>query len=222
MITRIKQAKLPQDIILCTTNLPEDRVFDVVVARCQIKVINGHPTDILQRWLDAADKLGVDYFISAEADDVFCDPGYIDKLIPILQSDQYDYINFEGLPFGVTPTGINVEALRKICSLKKDVDTEGQERFFTKTGLFRVRHFQVKKTGIMNQNLRMTLDYREDYDFFKEVFAHLYQPGKHFTLNEILQLLKDYPEIAKINWKMQDAYTQRYNEKYNPKDLLRV
>ena len=222
MITRIKQAKLPAFIVLCTPSLPEDDIFVNIVNRCNIKIFRGNPTDILLRWLNAADHFGVQYFISAEADDVFCDPEFIDIIIRELQQDTYDYIACKGLPFGVTPTGIKVEALRKVCSLKKDDDTEGQERFFTKTGLFKVHYIEITDPGLINPDARMTLDYPEDYEFFKRVFSYLDGRGKFFPLRVILNLLKEHPEIMEINNKMQAIYEQRYKEKYGAVDLNRA
>jgi len=222
MIFRIKHAKLPNFIAICTTNLSEDDVFEDIAARCNIKIFRGHPTDILKRWLDAADYFNVQNFISAEADDVFCDPEHIDLIIQDLKSGTYDYVTCKGLPFGVTPTGINVEALRKICSLKKEDDTEGQERFFTKTGLFNVHNIAISDPKVMNPQARMTLDYPEDYEFFKTVFSFLYKEKKYFSLQEILTLLKDHPEIIEINRKKQAEYEQRYNQRYGTVNLNRT
>lgn len=214
MITRVKHANYPKLFVLCTTVLPEDDVFDEIAHRCNIEIFRGHPTDILQRWLDTADHFKVDYFISAEADDVFCDPEYIDVITGELATGAYDYINCKGLPFGVTPTGIKVSALRKICAIKDDDDTQGQERYFTKTGLFTVKNIPVEDAEINQPEMRMTLDYQEDYEFFRTVFEHLYTPGGFFTLREILRLLMAHPEIARINEKMQEKYRQRYDKLY--------
>ena len=222
MITRIKHAKLPAFIVLCTTDLPEDDILAELATRNNIKIFRGNPTDILKRWLDAADYYDVPFFISAEADDVFCDPEFVDIITQELQKNVYDYISCKGLPFGVTPTGINVKALRKICSLKKENDTEGQERFFTKTGLFRVHYIDITDPDFINPDARMTLDYPEDYEFFKTVFSSLGCGEKFFSLREILVLLKNHPEIIEINNKMQSVYEQRYKEKYGTVDFNKV
>jgi len=219
MITRIKHAKLPAFIVLCTTIQPEDDVLVELANRCDIKSFRGNPTDILQRWLDAADHFSVPSFVSAEADDVFCDPEFVDIITQELQKNTYDYISCKGLPFGISPTGINVTALRKICSLKKENDTEGQERFFTKTGLFKVHYLEITDLDLINPDARMTLDYPEDYEFFKMIFSSLGGEGKFFSLREILVLLRERPEIIEINNKMQSIYEQRYKEKYGTVDL---
>jgi len=214
MIARIKHAQMPGLFVICTTDLPEDDVFMEIARHSGVEIFRGHPSDILQRWLDAADHFNAKYFISAEADDVFCDPDYIDVIARELVTGKYDYITCKGLPFGATPTGINVAALRKICTIKDDDDTQGQERYFTKTGLFRVKNIQVDDSDLHQPDMRMTLDYQEDYEFFKEVFNHLYTEGSFFSLKEIIRLLKNHPEIARINEKMQEKYKQRYDSLY--------
>jgi len=219
MITRIKHAQSPDKYVICTTDLPEDDVFKEVASRCNTEIFRGHPTDILKRWLDCADYFKARYFISAEADDVFCDPDYIDVIVRELVKGEYDYITCKGLPFGVTPTGIKVSALRKICEMKMDDDTQGQERYFTKSGLFKVKNIYIDDPEIHNPDIRMTLDYQEDYLFFKTIFERFYPKQTFFTLREILRLLKEHPEIIRINEEMQETYRKRYNSLYGSLNL---
>jgi spore coat polysaccharide biosynthesis protein SpsF (cytidylyltransferase family) len=80
--------------------------------------------------------------------------------------------------------------------------------------LFNVKNIQVKDPDLHHPNIRMTLDYQEDYEFFKEVFDHLYQKDGFFSLREIINLLLIHPEIAQINEKMQEKYKHRYDTLY--------
>ena len=54
----------------------------------------------------------------------------------------------------------------------------------------------------------MTLDYPEDYDFFLAVFRELHQPGRVFSLDDVMDLLRRRPEIAELN----RAAATRYEE----------
>jgi spore coat polysaccharide biosynthesis protein SpsF len=214
LIERVKRAKLPQRIVLCTTVLPEDDPLKQIATRTGILTFRGHPTDILMRWLKAAEHYQVDFIVSADGDDVFCDPEHIDKIVEHFLKTNADYITCRGLPFGATPTGIKVEALRKICELKLDEDTEGQSRYFTQTGLFRVEYLDITDPELNHPEIRMTLDYLEDFEFFKAVFQHLYKPEKAFGLQEIIKLLEQHPGIVKINQHMQEKYEERFQAKY--------
>jgi spore coat polysaccharide biosynthesis protein SpsF len=54
----------------------------------------------------------------------------------------------------------------------------------------------------------MTLDYPEDYEFFKAIFNRLYSPGEVFSLRDILSLLRDHPQLMDINRNRQEAYME--------------
>ena len=215
LIERVRQAKLPRQVVLCTTVLPEDDVLDQIAKKAGILAFRGHPTDILIRWLKAAELYHVDFIVSADGDDVFCDPKHIDKVVEHFLETNADYITCCGLPFGASPSGIKVEALRKVCELKLDEDTEGQSRYFTQTGLFRVEYLDITDPELNHPEIRMTLDYQEDFEFFKAVFQHLYQPGKVFNLRDIIKLLEQHPEIVQLNQHMQKKYEERYKAKYS-------
>lgn len=66
------------------------------------------------------------------------------------------------------------------------------------------------------------MDYREDFEFFKAVSDHLYNPGKVFSLKEIMMLLREHPEIIDLNKGMQEAYLQNLDKhtKISIKDQL--
>ena len=78
-------------------------------------------------------------------------------------------------------------------------------------GLFQVEHLEVP-AELRHPEIRMTLDYPEDYEFIKAIFHRLYSPGKIFSLVDILSLLRDSPELMDINRKVQEAYTGHLKE----------
>ena len=213
MISRVKQARRSHCTVLCTTAREEDDILQKIAEDCKIFAFRGHPTDILVRWLHASEKFHVEFIVSAEADDVFCDPECIDRIIEHYVHTGADYITCRGLPFGATPTGIRVDALQRVCELKTADDTEGQERYFTKTGLFKVAYIDVADPELHHPEIRMTLDYPEDYEFFRTVISHLFH-GEYVPLREIIKYLLMHPEIIQINQKMQNIYEKRYKTKY--------
>jgi spore coat polysaccharide biosynthesis protein SpsF len=61
----------------------------------------------------------------------------------------------------------------------------------------------VWETGLdYSMSHRFTIDYKEDYDFIKRVYDELYSESNlNFSLNDILNLLEQKPEIYNINAK---------------------
>ena len=49
--------------------------------------------------------------------------------------------------------------------------------------------------------LRWTLDEQEDYELIKQIYEKLYFEKPMFLLGDVLNLLKDEPELTKINSK---------------------
>jgi spore coat polysaccharide biosynthesis protein SpsF (cytidylyltransferase family) len=209
LIDRLKTAKLPDMIILCTSTHPDDEILVEIAKKNHIEYFRGSESDKLERFLRAAEKYNLDFIVCVDGDDIFCDPEYIDRTIETFIRTQADYITCKELPLGAASHGIKVEALRKICMMKDEVDTEIYGGYFTQTGLFKVEFLKVEDETLRHPEIRMTLDYQEDYEFFKAIFDELYKPGYVFTLKEIMTLLKNKPHIIDINKSVQERYAER-------------
>lgn len=205
LIDRLKKARIPDIIVMTTSTHPDDTRLVEIAERNRIEWFRGSEDDKLQRYLDAADKYAVDFIAVVDGDDIFCDPVFIDRVIEAFLETGADYIICEGLPLGVTSFGVRLEALRKICSLKAETDTEVCRGYFAETGLFNTLSLEVEEQ-YRRPYLRMTLDYPEDFAFFAAVFEKLYRPGEVFSLNEIIQLLDRHPEIVALNREVQKLY----------------
>ncbi len=219
IIDRLKTARVPDLIVLCTSTQPEDEVLIGIAEKKGIEYFRGSPEDKLERFLGGAKKFGVNFIVTVDGDDVFCDPEYIDKTIETFIRTNADYVTCEDLPLGAASHGIKVEALERICKQKAEADTEVYGGYFTQTGLFKVEYLKVEDEDLRRPEIRMTLDYPEDYVFFKAVFDELYIPGRVFTLREILALLKKKPEIMEINKSVQEKYEARIQK--HPKVRLK-
>lgn len=219
LIDRLKTAKLPDLIVLCTSTNRDDKILADIAERNNIHFFRGSEQDKLGRFLGAAKRYNVDFIVSVDGDDIFCDPEFIDKTIEIFIRTEADYITCKDLPLGAASHGIKVDALKKICKIKNETDTEVYGGYFTDTGLFKVEILDVEDRELRHPEIRMTLDYPEDYEFFKTIFDELYTPGRIFTLKEILALLRRKPDIMTINKHLQQKYVERIQK--HPKVKLK-
>lgn len=214
LVERVKFAKLTDLIVLCTTTAPSDTILVDIAKKCNVESFRGSERDILDRHLNASLKYGLDFIVNVDGDDIFCDPKLIDKTIEAITKTGADFLKWEGLPLGASPCGIKVEALKKVCHMKNETDTEtGWSRYFTDTGIFRVEILRVEDKELNRPEVRMTLDYPEDLKFAKEIFNRLYSPGKIFTLVDIMRVLEKEPELAEINRGVQKAYWERFEKR---------
>jgi len=214
LIQRVKLAKLPKLIVLCTTTSSDDAVLVDVAKKSGVEYFRGSEKDILERYLGAALKYGIDFIANVDGDDVFCDPELVDKTIEAYVKTGTDFLKWEDLPLGASPCGIKVEALKKICQLKDETDTEtGWGRYFTNTGIFRVDILRSEDKELNRSDIRMTLDYPEDLEFVKEIFNRLYSPNRIFTLKDIIKLIEKEPKLVEINRGVQKRYWERFEKR---------
>jgi spore coat polysaccharide biosynthesis protein SpsF len=218
LVERLRQARLPESIVLCTSTLPEDDALEALAGDLGIDVFRGDPEDILVRWRDAARALDLGLLVTCDGDDVFCDPEHVDRVIEAWRDGRADYIACTGLPFGAAPTGIARTGLERVCELKRETNTEGQGRFFEDPRVVQ-RAEVVAPDSVRHDGARMTLDYPEDARFFEAVIDELEQPGRVFTLEEIVALLRSRPDIVAINGGLQEEYWARFNARYPAVEL---
>ena len=210
MIEHLKQAKASENFVLCTTEEPQDKVLVDAAKRKGIAWFQGSTEDILARLHGAAQRFQVDFVLNVEGDDVFCDPIYVDRTLAHYRRTEADFIRWTGLPLGASPLGISAKALGKVCSLKETTNTEtGWGSYFTESGMFKVETIEETDPFFHHPEIRMTMDYPEDYTFIKEVYARLNRTD--FTLRDVLQVLKDNPEIVQINRHLQEEYYKRFS-----------
>lgn len=207
LIDRLKLAKLPDLIVLCTSTHPDDAVLVDVARTSHIEYFRGSEDDKLDRYLNAALEYGLDFVVVTHGDNIFYEPGIIDGVIELHLRAKADYITCTGLPLGTSPQGIKFEALERVCQIKDETDTEVWEGYFTNAGLFEVEYLEVAEE-LRHPEIRMTLDYADDYEFFKQIFDRLYSPGKVFSLRDVISLLGDNPGLMDINRNAQAAYME--------------
>lgn len=207
LIERLLTCQEPDELILCTATHPDDQVLVDLAERSGIKAFKGSEDDKLDRYLQAARAFGITCVAVVDGDDLLVDPPYVDETLRTLKRTGADYVICRGLPLGAASFGLNVNALAKVCELKTETDTEVWGSYFTQTGRFNCVYVDVDPM-VRRPEIRMTLDYEEDYRFFLAIYDALYKEGKVFGLCEIIPLLDRYPELLQINAGVQELYEQ--------------
>ncbi|MEM0358654.1 MAG: hypothetical protein QXG22_01390 [Candidatus Hadarchaeales archaeon] len=211
LIERVKTAKLPDLIILCTTIRSEDLILEKIAKTYKIECFRGSEKDIINRLFHAALKYNVDFIVNVDGDDILCDPELVDQTIRVFRRSKADVIRWENLPLGAAPFGIKTEAIKKVLSIKATNNTEtGWVRYFTDTGLFKVKKMTPSDERLKRPDIRITLDYPEDLKFFRKIFEKLYKPGKIISLKDVIQLLEKEPQLLEINKNVREIYWKRY------------
>lgn len=217
LIARLKSARLPDLIVLCTSTNPKDDVLVEIAKKNGIEYSRGSEDDVLDRYLKTAEKYKVDFAVIALGDATFVDAGYVDKTIELFKETDADFIKIPDLPVGAFTYGLKMEAVRKACQIKDATDTEFWGGYFIKNKLFNVKDLEVQDQELKHPEIRLVVDYPEDFELIKEIFKKLYQKGKIISLKEVMKLLKERPEFLEINRKAKERYEENLKDAPKPK-----
>lgn len=220
IIQRAKIAKKFDEVVVCTTTRKVDDQIAIIADEAGAKVFRGSLEDKLERWNGAAKQYDIDYIVTFDGDDLFCDPYLLDKGAEQISSGKYDFIEApEGLICGAFTYAFSSKALKKVCEIKGSSDTEMMWTYFKDTGLFKTGYLEDVEDIYFSDKIRMTLDYPEDYEFFTKVFEYFKCEKNDIPLRDIVMFLNDHEEIPMINIKRQQEFLE--NQKKHTKLVLK-
>lgn len=211
LIDRVNSSKIPNLIVVCTTNKKSDDELSKFLRSLNIEVFRGSEKDVLRRLYQAGKKYKTKRFVVVEGDDIFCDPELIDKTCKKLESTSFDFIFWKNLPLGVSPIGIKTKSLQKLIEKKinKNTDT-GWGQLIIESNLFKVGKLNPPSKKLARPQIRLTIDYKEDFELAKKLLEKL--PEK-FSLLNLINILDKNKEWKKINEKVKEKYWDNFSEK---------
>jgi len=198
MIERLKTVKRVSGIILCTSTLKEDDLLVEIAKENEIDYYRGHPDDVMLRIYNGAKKLDADVLVGTTGDNVFQDT-FIDKMIDFFDVNNVDFVFCYDLPIGIPSFLARMDTFKKAIDTKDEINTERWVGYLNRPDVYNVLKFKVSDPLYYHPDWRLTLDYPEDYEVFKIIYDELYQEGEIFSIEEIMMLLNNKPEIMKVN-----------------------
>ena len=200
MLDRIKQAQYIDRIIICTSTNPQDDPLENIANQESVHCFRGSEDDVLLRLYEAAETHDLSFFANITADCPLTDPILVDYAIKEYNKIDSDITFYDNknrdLPFQCYV--IRTSALKKVIYMKKETDTEVWLKYFLSNSNFKINAIDANES-YHNEFLKTSIDYPEDYEFLKIIFAKLYEKNKIFSLLDVIELVKNNPEILKIN-----------------------
>ena len=220
LIQRLQKCKNIRNIIVCTTDSKSDEKLIQFLKKEDIMHFQGNEKDIIKRFFDAANFFDTDIIIDVEGDDFFTDPFLVDKIALEMLNSDLDFVsgnmstkNFNsktGYPHGLIPVGIRNSALKKIYYQKQTLNTEtGYKEFFMNESIFKIKYLVPEIDRKFSENLRLTIDYKEDFELAKKVIEEL---GNDFDFKKLLKLFEEKPELLKIVEPVIDDWKKNYQK----------
>jgi len=196
-------------LVLATTTDPTDAPLVEIAERAGIASYRGHPTDLLDRHLRAAQSLGAGVTAVAKipSDCPLVDPRIVDAVLVAFRERQgaIDYVG--NLHPATWPDGNDVEVMSMdALSIAHREAKRSHEREHTTPFLWdqpeRFCCHAVLWPGGRDLSMthRFTVDYPEDVAFVRAVMTPLLAlHGPNFSLDDVLALLRRRPHLMSIN-----------------------
>jgi len=200
-IERLQRSRHISPLLVATSTDESDHPLAALCEHLGVPCHRGSLNDVLDRFFRAAEPLAPEHLVRLTGDCPLADPEVIDATIEFHLNGGYDYTSNAIQP--TFPDGLDVEVFRFACL--RDAWHEAtlpSERehvtsfIYRRPERYRIGHY--KQADDLSW-LRWTVDEPADFEMVKAVYEALY-PGKpNFTTTDVLHLLAEHPEIARIN-----------------------
>ena len=198
IIERIKYTKCIDEIIIATTNEPEDDRLAEWIVNNNLKLYRGSSDDVLDRFYQASQLVnGIETIIRVTADDPFKDPEIIDLVYDRYLLEKADYASNTIVP--TYPEGLDIEIFSykslKEAWLHAKLPSEREHvtpYIWKNKEKFKIISIENEKDLSFH---RWTIDYKEDFEFVEKIFNNLYKKNQIFLMNDILEFLSNNTSI---------------------------
>lgn len=196
---RSKSIAEVDEVIVATSNLPQDDAVEQWCSRQQIACFRGSEEDVLSRYIEAARPAKPAYVVRVTADCPFVDIEMAQHMIQLIKQQQVDIVDLGAtLPRGLAVEVISYPALQYI-------DQHGQEPRHREHVTYYAYEYKDQFTRAtyhppknrLHPELRITLDTEEDYTLLAAVAQHFNDP--YVPSSEVIKYLLEHPEIAALN-----------------------
>ena len=169
--------------------------------RCGAMVFRGSENDVLDRYYQAAVSLGADVILRITSDCPLIDPTVASQVIALRADTGADFATNNRPPSW--PHGLDCEAFTFSLlerAWKEAVEAVDREHVSPYMRRHPDIHFvNLEGPGGSLTDHRWTIDYPEDLDFARALFAQL-PPGPPIAgMAEMLAVLRDRPDISNLN-----------------------
>ena len=204
VIQRVKKIGMP--VILATSTANSDDIFEEIAIKNNIEIFRGSLLNKLKRWNACFKKFEIKNALLVDGDDLSYNFDIGRRAILELKTKDVEMISHpKDIVTGFFTYAINFEGVEKLyqTAMLEEINTDVITRFIEKANL--KIDFVTLEDFERNENVRFTLDYQEDLDFFQKLYQEvdIFATGK-----EILDYLDNHKEILEINFHRQKEFLE--------------
>ena len=198
LLKRLNHSELIHEICVATSHNVENDELCQLVEKLGYRVVRGSESDVLQRFLDAANATTADAIVRITGDCPVVDPELVDRVIGLFLNSNVDYVSNIDPP--TFPDGLDVEVFTKRVLMeaeqhaKSQFDREHVTPFARNGGYSKLNLSNIRDTS----DLRLTLDEQDDLSVLRKVFEN-FSPNIYFKMTQIENYLRENMHLTKLN-----------------------
>lgn len=198
-IERLSRSRHIDRIVLATSvDASDDGLYDVA-REAGIDVYRGSLDDVLDRYYACAKEYGADHIVRVTGDCPLIDWRVSDDVIAHHLTEKNDYTHTtERFPDGLDTEVMTFAALEQAHREARLVSEREHVTLYFRNHPERFRIGDVDCTEDYG-DLRWTVDEPCDFAFVEAVYEKLYAKNNDFSMQDILALLKEHPDLWTLN-----------------------
>jgi spore coat polysaccharide biosynthesis protein SpsF (cytidylyltransferase family) len=189
-------------VFITTSVRPPNKKFEEILADLPVSVFYGSDSNIPLRQLQCAIENNIDHIISIDGDDILCSSIAARSVMEELKKG-HSIAKTAGLPLGMNVMGYNKSFLQQALDAHyNDYKLEtGWGRIFIEDEVEVISYVEYDQ----QDQLRFTLDYKEDADFFTRIINDLSERIVSIDDTTLINYVIDN-QIFKINSSLNGEY----------------
>jgi len=204
MVERLKKCKRIDEIVIATSDQPEDQVLVELAKELQVSYFQGNLLDVRDRYLKAAEKFQADYVLRIPADNPMPDANEIDKLIEfhlgnnssgfssnLAQVNNSEYL--DGIGAEIFSTKLLQESVARSSS--DTVKEHVHRNFFDYSTQTPVDSSWCPIASpkapaeLRRPDIILDVNTMDDYTKIKRIYDYLYPKNPNFTTVDVINFL---------------------------------
>lgn len=201
-----------KNIIISTSRNKEDDQLVQIAKKLNVRIFRGSKKNIINRIFNTFKKFKIPSAVITSADNPFFLPDVYES---IKELNKYSVKYITNLPVGLNLLSCDYKAISIINKHNLTKNNEnGFYLYFTNTNLFKKKLVKFKIKNIL-KNTRFTIDYPNDFLFFKSVIKYLSINKFKNNLKNIEKIIKKNQKIKNINLKQNFMYKKNLKQNTN-------
>ena len=221
-VERLKRSRLLDDVIVATTMNQKDDEIEVFCKQNNILCYRGSESNVLNRISSLIDFHKIDIHVEFCGDSPLVDPQIVDEFIGFYLKDKKSYDCVSNALKTSYPPGQEVIVYRGDLLIELDQKLDIEDPLREHAGYNITRFPDIYQLAALeapewfyDPEAYLEVDTLPDLEMMRLLISYFVEQGKeHFSLSQILELLKNKPEIKQLN-RMEDRRWKPLREDFD-------